>query len=278
MQKKPPQLSTTAAADRTVWPWLALVLTTVLVFSDKALSDESGRSVPVTLVELFTSQGCSSCPPADSFLKDLSARPDVLALSFHVDYWDTETWQDPFSSPSFGVRQRHYQDALATDYIYTPQMVVHGGFAAPGGRKADILNAIEATKNDEALPVLTLERDGANSVAVAASSSDSVKSGDLYIAVFNANTVTRVRGGENRGRTLTNVNVVRRLIRVAAYNGEEAAFQFSLNDLDAQRTDGIAVFVQADAYGPVVSAIALRPLAQAETRVSLNTARDTARP
>ena len=103
---------------------------------------------PLVVVELFTSQGCSSCPPADEFLKDLSVRDDVLALSLHVDYWDYIGWKDPFAKPEFTNRQRQYAGVMRLRYVYTPQMVVQGIYQAVGSRRGDVLDFIEKAKAD----------------------------------------------------------------------------------------------------------------------------------
>ena len=213
---------------------------------------------------------CIKKTPADAFLWDLAKRPDVLALSFHVDYWNSETWQDPFSSPSFSLRQRNYQDTLATDYIYTPQVIVNGEFAAPGGQRSAIETVIENQTSAEALLILSITSDDGSRVVVNASDSKLVSASSLYLAVFSSSEITRIRGGENRGLTLTNVDVVRRLIKISPYDGRSATFQFSLNDLDAAPADGVAVFVQSELNGSIIAASVLMPSARTATRLSMN--------
>src|SRR5215813_538220 len=90
------------------------------------------------VVELFTSEGCSSCPPADALLAELAARPDVLALSFHIDYWDRLGWKDPFSTPAATQRQQHYADLLHRANVYTPQIVVDGHWQAVGSNRVEV--------------------------------------------------------------------------------------------------------------------------------------------
>ena len=98
------------------------------------------------VVELFTSEGCSSCPPADALLGELATRPNVLALSFHVDYWDRLGWKDPFSSPEATARQQHYARLLGLDTVYTPQIVVDGSWEAVGSDQAAVERALDQAR------------------------------------------------------------------------------------------------------------------------------------
>ena len=119
--------------------------------------DQSKRLV---VVELFTSQGCSSCPPADKFLTDLMARDDVLPLSLHVDYWDYIGWKDPFASPLFTNRQRQYASVMALRYVYTPQMVIQGVYQAVGSRRSEVLEMIEQAKAIVQVPISLSRKNG----------------------------------------------------------------------------------------------------------------------
>ncbi len=189
---RPGAFRTGFRAVLTVLLCLALPMT---AGADSAVQDQSKS---VTLVELYTSQGCSSCPPADAFLQDLSDRSDVLALSFHVDYWNSEGWADPFSDPSFSSRQQAYQDVLGLEYVYTPQMVVGGVFAAPGAQRGAILNAISISKRQAAKgrPELTLRRPAADRLSISVRNAGGYMSSELYAAVFSSSQMTRVKGGE----------------------------------------------------------------------------------
>ena len=243
-----------------------MVFASTVVFADST-SQPSG---PLTLVELYTSQGCSSCPPADAFLEDLADRPDVLALSFHVDYWNTDEWQDPFSHKSFSLRQRAYKEALNTDYVYTPQMVVAGSHVAPGGQRPSIIEAIDkkaSTLADQ--PPVSIRRIANDRVEIVVPAMRYAPRGTVYAAVYDSQKYTRVRGGENRGRTLSNINVVKRLIALAPYTGNSQTFTFAVSDLDASRSDGIAVFIQAEKVGRILSAAAVAPRSVPSAQVTL---------
>ena len=197
---------------------------TVLVPSVAALLAATGalaepsQSRPV-VAELFTSQSCSSCPPADALLATLkSARRDVLVLDFHVDYWNRLGWKDPYSSPEATQRQRQYAAALGAG-VYTPQLIVGGRRQAVGSDQAAVLAAIEAAQADlRAMPAPPLRLEwhaGKVVLTVGAGQGD----GTLWLVGYDDERTTQVRGGENGGRQLTEVNVVRSLHDLGAWHG-----------------------------------------------------------
>ncbi len=169
------------------------------------------------VLELFTSQGCSSCPPADALLAALAGtRDDVLALDFHVDYWNYLSWRDPFSSAANTQRQRRYAAALGTE-IYTPQLVVDGQYQAVGSDRAAVMAAI-ATARPAILPGPALSfapNDTGLTVDVGAGEG----AGDVLLIGFDAQHVTEVGSGENAGRVLREVNVVRSMTLVGQWHG-----------------------------------------------------------
>lgn len=170
------------------------------------------------VVELFTSQGCSSCPPAEAFLLDLAEeRDDVIALAFHVDYWDRLGWKDPFSSPAATQRQRTYAAQLGRRNIYTPQMVVDGRADVIGSNRAGVRSAIaEAEKSLESVPIVIRRTDGKAEVTVGAGSG----AGTVWLFGYDARRQTAVRRGENAGRTIEQANLVRAIVPAAAWAGE----------------------------------------------------------
>jgi hypothetical protein len=156
------------------------------------------------VVELFTSEGCSSCPPADRVLADLASRPGVYALEFHVDYWNSLGWRDPWSAAAYSDRQRRYADALGEEQVYTPQMIVNGTNAFVGSNRARAEAAIAGAA--PARVPLTIARTGQGLRYEAAAAPAGAR---LCVAVVDAPRTTKVPRGENAGRTLTHARIVR---------------------------------------------------------------------
>jgi len=177
----------------------------------------SAPAQPVVLVELFTSQGCSSCPPADEILSKLDD-PEVIPLSFHVDYWNYIGWKDPFSNERWSKRQQLYAGVLGERRVYTPQLVIDGRTHVVGSRKADVNRAIaKAKKRKErvSLKATGFRLEDEHLVArIEATAQQLATETDVYVAVYENGLSTRVQRGENAGRKLANNGVVRELKRV----------------------------------------------------------------
>jgi len=174
------------------------------------------------VVELFTSEGCSSCPPADALLAELADRPDVLALSFHVDYWDRLGWKDPFSSREATARQNRYATLLALSTVYTPQIVVDGKWQAVGSDRADVEQALDRARRDRPEVPVTLALDHGQAQIALGPGSDGVAASVTLIG-FDRRHVTAVKRGENSGRTLAHVDVVRGFDEIARLSAGEIA-------------------------------------------------------
>lgn len=170
------------------------------------------------IVELFTSQGCSSCPPADALIHDIANDPAlrgrVIPLAFHVDYWDSLGWRDPFSSAEWSQRQTRYARTMHLSSAYTPQAVVNGSRELVGSNRSALSAALETASSAKPAGdvALTVRRDG-NSL-IAAIHATVPANDDLILVVVEDNVITKIQHGENAGRTLTNDAIVRRLIRV----------------------------------------------------------------
>jgi hypothetical protein len=175
-----------------------------------------------TVVELFTSEGCSSCPPADALLAELAKRPDVLALSFHVDYWDRLGWKDPFSSRAATDRQNRYAKLLKLATVYTPQIVVDGRWEAVGSDRADVERALDLARRDPSEVPVTLALDHGQAQIALGPGGDRVAASVLLIG-FDRRHVSAVKRGENSGRTLAHIDVVRGVEEIARSSAGEIA-------------------------------------------------------
>ena len=197
-------------------------------------------SAPV-VIELFTSQGCSSCPPADELLRELARdrKLPVIALAYHVDYWNHLGWRDPFSQRAWSQRQGDYVRAMRLDGAYTPQLVVNGARQMAGSSSAAVYRAIEEESSRTPEGRVTLTRDGDAVVVHAESPRANV---DVLLVVYENGAVTKVGSGENGGRTLSNDGIVRRLERVATFDGRRVIEERIHPAIGARQK--IAVFLQ----------------------------------
>jgi hypothetical protein len=198
------------------------------------------------VVELFTSQGCSSCPPANANLIELSKRPDVLALSFAVTYWDYLGWKDTFDRPEYTDRQVAYEKPLGQQGPYTPQMVINGTATVVGNRLAEVQDLVERTAPLSG-PTITL---GASEVSIGV---DEARSGtaDVWLVRYDPNLVeVPVARGENTGRTLPHTHVVHALEHLGNWAGISETFALKPTK-DGLKT---AILVQAPQGGPILAA------------------------
>lgn len=217
------------------------------------IENEVSADVSPVLVELFTSEGCSSCPPADRTLMFLQMNQPVrnakiIALGFHVDYWDYLGWKDKFSSAQFSSRQREYVQAFRLDSSYTPQMVVDGESEFVGSNLQNASNFIEAAaKKQKATVNLTIN---GGQIGVAVDKMPSTAASTVYLAVAEHELSTKVRGGENRGSDLAHPAVVRYLKAIGNIkNGKlESALSVDIPKSDEWVSKNLSyvVFIQQD--------------------------------
>ena len=226
-----------------------LVLAAALAVVAGVAAADSHQGRPLTVVELFTSQDCSSCPPADAFLGELARRDDVLALSVHVDYWDYIGWKDPFASPKNTQRQRRYAKSLGLRYIYTPQMVIQGADHATGSDRARILAKIaQAAKTDRVAVGIRSDGNGLL-VRVPAGAGEEAA---VWLAFFDSRQDTEIKRGENSGRTLSYYNVVRSMTRIGTWSGRALEIRTAMSDLPGQGGNNCAVILQSVKTGRIL--------------------------
>jgi hypothetical protein len=215
-----------------------------------------------TVLELFTSQGCSSCPAADALLKSYAQRPGVIALSLSVDYWDHLGWKDTLASPKNTARQKAYAKALGTGNVYTPQIVINGTIETVGGNKTEIEKAIANVSEGggDAHPSLTATSDDKRvTIKVASAGTQSVaRTGTVWLMVVAPRVDVDVKKGENRGRTLSYHNVVRSLTAVGMWSGETLKIELPL-DAVLEAGHRCAVLLQAGDGGRIIAATWMTP-------------------
>lgn len=204
------------------------------------------------VIELFQSQGCSSCPPANANLFAWAARDDALALNFAVDYWDSLGWKDTFAKPAFTARQWAYAHALGHDEVYTPQTIVNGRADVTGADAAELQALAQRVDRGDGGPELTI---GAGRVEVGAGQAPS-GGADVWLARYDpAPRSVAVKRGENAGRLLPHAHIVVDLVLLGRWRGEPARF-----DLPAKTDPRLldAVLVQAAGTGPILAAVTQR--------------------
>jgi hypothetical protein len=231
------------------------------------LSAHAGETRAV--LELFTSQGCSSCPPADKLLGELSADPSLVALSVPIDYWDYLGWKDTLASPAHSARQRAYAHVRGDRQVYTPQIVVNGATHVLGSDRAAIERAITSTDQKPgvmSLPILLSMSGTALNVQVDAAKSDHT-TGEVWLCPLMKSVSVTIERGENHGRTITYHNVVRNWLKLGDWTGTKATWNVPLSEIEASEGDAAAVMVQEgthDKPGAVLGA-AYYPLGQQTT-------------
>ena len=231
------------------------ILTGAVLLVLAALLPAAAGERPPVVVELYTSQGCSSCPPAEAYMQELAKRDDVIGLEFHIDYWDYIGWKDMFADPAFTKRQKRYVRALGARYVYTPQMVIGGTVHAVGSERNTVERHIRAARQAAGShPPLTLRREG-HTLVIEIGAASTVGTYDVTFVTFDKPHTTKVRRGENRGQTLVNANVVRELAVVGKWSGKAATYRVSL--AGKKGNGGCAVIVQKRGPGRVLAAARL---------------------
>lgn len=212
------------------------------------------------LVELYTSQGCSSCPPADQILGDLRKRDDVVALSFSIDYWDYIGWRDTLATRENTLRQQAYEKSLPSHRVYTPQMVVDGVQDVVGNQRQDVVNVINhrvAATRGKRVPISITQAGDEIQVRIGAGSAPG-HSATVWLAhTLSARTVN-IAKGENSGRVIAYHNIVRGFSAVGKWSGQPVTLELPAQGVQGEITDGVAVWVQEGGNGQVFGAAQMR--------------------
>ena len=216
---------------------------------------------PRAVVELFTSQGCSSCPPADKLIGELAKDPSIIALSMPIDYWDYLGWKDTLADSRFSARQKAYSHVRGDRDVYTPQVIVNGSAHVVGSDRAGIEGAIDETEKADgvmSVPVTMSVTGRQINVSVAASrGGPAAMHGEVWICSISKAVPISIGRGENGGREITYHNVVRNLLKVGDWNGTPDSWSVPLENISREGVDAAAVYVQdgnRDKPGPMLGA------------------------
>ena len=214
------------------------------------------ESSPI-VVELYTSEGCSSCPPADAFLFDLRQRPGVIALAFHVDYWDYLGWKDRFARHDFTTRQRAYARSLGSPMVYTPQIVVDGASHVVGSNRAAVDAAIEEARAADHLLDIGLAWAPDNSLLISIPAADYDGKATIWFVRYAQGDETEVGAGENAGRLLKHANIVEEIAAIGMWDGRAMVINLPWEAVARNRQDdafGCVILIQPEGLGPILAA------------------------
>ncbi len=196
------------------------------------------------VIELFTSQGCSSCPPADKLLAELAHDPSLVALSWHIDYWDYLGWKDTFAKPAFTARQKAYSAVRGDRNIYTPQVIVNGVQQMVGSNRSKIDAAISSTRSSELTVPITFDSTGSSvRVSIGAAPVGGPRTGMVYLLPVFRSREVNIRRGENASHAITYTNVVRSVSELTSWAGE--AISLEVPSAEMGDSDGYFVLLQS---------------------------------
>ncbi|WP_374623020.1 DUF1223 domain-containing protein [Devosia sp.] len=227
--------------------FFVFIMLVVLASSLPAAAGEL-RQGPRAVVELFTSQGCSSCPKADAMLAELGERGDIVALAYHVDYWDYVGWEDTFGERAFSDRQRDYAQSWGSSRIFTPQLIVNGA----GGVVASKQEAVDAALARAALPVLVgLSCDDDDKLmTITISGGDDQMEGVVWLVTFIDRAEVDIERGENKGRKIAYTQIVTGRQVVGMFRpGSEGQIRLPLDEVLTGKANGVAILVQQEREG-----------------------------
>lgn len=209
------------------------------------------------IVELFTSQGCSSCPAADAYLKELKEQPGVLALSYHVDYWDYLGWRDTLGGAEFSERQYDYAQARGDKNVYTPQLVVNGGEHFVGSQRGQVSRAIATARTEVAADWVEMAMsDNRTDVTINIPAGEPMREATLWLLAFTHSVSVEIKKGENTGSTVEYHNVVRKMVPAGMWHGEAAKIVLPKGSVVPQGCKGWVALLQDGKVGRVIGVAA----------------------
>ncbi len=227
--------------------WRSLALSIMILAG--LVTTAHAQSKPPIVVELFTSQGCSSCPPADKFLQELAQRDDVIALGLHVDYWDYIGWKDVFGNKAYAERQRAYAHVGGRRSVYTPQMVIQGQEHVVGNHPKDVNTLVKMHQAKPAAVALKAVRKGGK-VNIQAQASSVAVPAVVVMVRYHPSQTTRIVRGENAGKEIAYANVVHELKVVGKWDMRKP-LSLSVRSAPDMKT---AIIIQSAGHGPILAA------------------------
>lgn len=247
---------------------IALLSACAIGLSSGALAGGAGPEKPKAVIELFTSQGCSSCPPADAVLGRIVAEGDVIALSYHVDYWNYLGWKDTLSSKEATERQYGYARTLGRQSVYTPQVVIDGSTHVVGSDHAAIrakVKALAASGEGLRVPVSARQTDGKVTISIGAGTDKA----DIVLVYFDRSNTVEIKRGENSGRKITYWHTVRDVQTVGMWDGKPMQLVMPTAVVKGSSTGGCAILLQKmgqdNAPGPILGATVVQASRKEDT-------------
>lgn len=222
----------------------------LLVLGGTAVRAETTDKQPNAVIELFTSQGCSSCPPADALFVELAKQPGLIALTLPVTYWDYLGWKDTLGKDSFAKRQKFYAKARGDGQVYTPQAVINGSSHVVGSDKVEIERAAKQPSGSGFVARISVrEEAGALQVRLAPLTEPLERTAGVWVVATTLMVTVPIARGENQGKTVSYANVVRGMTRIGDWDGKEATLTAALAVTQAAEADGYVVIVQSEQPG-----------------------------
>ena len=228
----------------------------VLALGSAAVLARPSFAAPIrpVIVELFTSQGCSSCPPADAFLETLKGKPGIVALSYHVDYWDYLGWRDTLGSPEYSQRQYDYAKARGDMDVYTPQMVVNGAHHFVGSQRSTVSRGIADAQSSSSQWVDIAMSANKTDVMIDIAAGAATKEATLWLMAWAPSVSVEIKKGENAGSTVTYYNVVRKMVPAGMWHGEAAKLVLPKSSVIPEDCKSWVALLQQGKVGPMIGA------------------------
>ena len=217
---------------------------------------QAQRPATPVVVELFTSQACSSCPPADRFLAELAKRENIIAISMPVDYWDHLDWKDTLGRAEHSERQRHYAQHLSRPNVYTPQIVVNGHIDVVGSRIEAVEAAIRSARDDSARVPVEISLAG-EQFRLRIGAAEGLGPANILVVPLRSAQTVAIKRGENRGKTITYHNVSRELMPVGTWTGKAKSLTLDHDEVMVDGADRCAVILQDARTGAILGAALL---------------------